>query len=231
MIAPLLVKASPAQLRELMRPFQRNVQEPQAEAFLESMKQAVSLKSIAEHEVSDIVKRFPRTSIEQGNQLLNQLKQHHQQRVERLQRLRDQLERGDTERGELIFASEKAKCSTCHRIGETGKAVGPDLTTIGANRSAIDLLESIVFPSASIVRDYGTHQILTVNGRALSGIVVAETANNLKLQQASGDSVTVKHEDIERIAPSNVSIMPAGLDGVLTEQELIDVVNYLQTRK
>ncbi|MGI9473361.1 MAG: PVC-type heme-binding CxxCH protein [Rubripirellula sp.] len=230
LLVPLLPKASSSQIRELIRPFQRNVKEQQAEAFLSALEIADSFESLAEHEVSDVVKRFPRPSMDQANKLLDRLKQHHQQKLNRLHRLRDRLDRGDPERGKQIFASKKAKCSDCHRIGKDGKAVGPDLTTIGANRSASDLLESIVFPSASIVRDYATYQVLTVNGRALTGMVVDESADHLVLQQASGDRVRLQSDDIEIMSPSSVSIMPAGLEGVLNEQELIDVVTYLRSK-
>lgn len=231
LVAPLMTKASPAQLRELIRPFQRRLKPQQAEAFLDSIESATSLLSLAESEVSDVVKRFPRELIDRGNKLLDRLKQDHQAKLLRLQRLRNRMDEGDSKRGEIAFASEKAKCSACHRVGKEGKSIGPDLTTIGANRSANDLLESIVFPSASIVRDYGTHQILTVNGKALTGVVVAEDVNALQLQQASGDRTTIPLDDIEMMKPSSVSIMPAGLDGVLTESELIDVVSYLQSLK
>ena len=127
--------------------------------------------------------------------------------------------------------SEKSKCSSCHRIGDQGKRVGPDLTTIGANRSAADLLESLVFPSASIVRDYESYKVLTVDGRALTGLLVSESADAIEIQQASGEKVLLQHDDIERLEPNAVSIMPSGLDEALTETELLDVVMYLQTRK
>jgi putative heme-binding domain-containing protein len=179
--------------------------------------------------LSDVIKRFPRESLDRANRLLDRLKQHHGQQQLRLESLRNRLVEGDPTRGQQVFAGEKAKCSSCHRVGKVGKAVGPDLTTIGSVRSANDLLESIVFPSASIVRDYGTHQILTIDGRALTGLVVSESADAIQLQQASGDRVKVKHDDIEQITTGKLSIMPAGLDEALTEKELLDVVRYLQS--
>ena len=229
LVAPLLASASPAQLRDLIRPFQRGAGEDQAIAFLDNLERAASLDSLAEAEVSDIVKRFPRPMLKRGNTLLDRLKEVHQARVARLHRLRDQLGQGDAARGKLVFQSDRAKCASCHRIGQTGKAVGPDLSSIGGNRSATDLLESIIFPSASIVRDYGTHQLLTSDGRALQGMVVSESNSTLVLQQASGEQIQIDLKDIETIQPSNVSIMPTGLDGVLKESELLDVVRYLQT--
>ncbi len=163
--------------------------------------------------------------------MLDQLKLHQQQKLQRLESLRSQLATGDAKRGQAVFMSEKSKCSSCHRVGEQGKRVGPDLTTIGANRTAGDLLESMVFPSASIVRDYESYKVLTVDGRALTGLLVSESADAIEIQQASGEKVLLRQSDIEQISPSTVSIMPAGLDETLSETELLDVVKYLQSLK
>ena len=228
-IAPLLESASPAQLRDLIRGFGRRVDPTLANDFLTSIGKSESLLSLAEHELSDVIKRFPSETLSHGNELLDKIKTHQQAKIVRLESLRSRIPLGDAERGAKVFASEKAKCSSCHRIGRFGKAVGPDLTTIGNNRSVEDLLESIVFPSASIVRDYGTYKVLTADGRVVTGLLVKETANAIEIQQANGEISKIVNDDIEQISPSAVSTMPAGLDEALTEQQLLDVVRYLQT--
>ena len=231
LVAPLLANASPGQLRDLIRPFQQALPQSVADQFLAGVHDAAALLSLPEHELSDVIKRFPRESISMGNKILDRLKKHHREKLGRLEKLRSRLSEGNAKRGRLLFASEKAKCSSCHRVGDLGQAVGPDLTTIGANRSATDLLESIVFPSASIVRDYSTCQVLTLNGRVFSGILVSESSDAIQLQQASGELIRILQSDIERVDLGGVSIMPAGLDQSLTEGELTDIVNYLQSLK
>jgi len=231
LVTPLLSNASPGQLRDLIRPFQQQLPQSVADQFLVAVDDAAALLSLPEHELSDVIKRFPRASISMGNKILDRLKNHHQEKLSRLEKLRSRLGDGNATRGRTLFAAEKAKCSSCHRVGDLGQAVGPDLTTIGANRSATDLLESIVFPSASIVRDYSTYQVLTLNGRVFSGILVSESSEAIQLQQASGKSVRILQSDIERIDPGSVSIMPAGLEQALTEDELVDIVKYLQSLK
>ena len=231
LITSLMETASPGQLRDMIRPFQRQLPQPVADQFLAAVGEAVALQSLPEHELSDVIKRFPKESILVGNKILDRLKKHQQEKLARLEKLRSRLGDGDANRGRGLFAAEKAKCSSCHRVGDQGHAVGPDLTTIGANRSANDLLESIVFPSASIVRDYSTYQVLTFNGQVFSGILVAESNEAIELQQASGKSVRILQSDIERMNPGSVSIMPAGLEQALTEDELVDVVKYLQSLK
>jgi putative heme-binding domain-containing protein len=227
-VVPLLKNASPAELRDLINTFQRNLKQQQAIEFLDGLEASAAWTSLAEHELSEVIKGFPAETLERANKMLDQLKGRQQEKLKRLEQLRTQLAQGDAQRGQKVFASEKAKCAACHRIGQSGVAVGPDLTTIGANRSANDLLESIVFPSASIVRDYEPRKVLTADGRALTGLVVAESASEMQLQLANGERVQLQQSDIEQITPSTVSIMPAGLEEALTEQELLDVVSYLQ---
>ncbi|MAI72104.1 MAG: hypothetical protein CMM01_14505 [Rhodopirellula sp.] len=229
LVIPVLSVASPGQLRDLIRPFQRQLPLAVADQFLTEVNDAAALLSLSEHELSDVIKHFPRESMSLANKMLDRLKKHHQEKLGRLEQLRSRLGDGDANRGRTLFAAEKAKCSSCHRVGGVGQAVGPDLNTIGANRSATDLLESIVFPSASIVRDYSTYKVLTVDGRAFSGVLVSESSEAIQLQQASGKSVRILRSNVERIDPGSVSIMPAGLEQALTEDELVDIVKYLQS--
>ncbi len=231
LIATLLRQAPPAELRDLVGGFQRVTDRSVAQAFLSSISNNPALLSLAEHELFGVFNYFPPELLDDANRLLEQLKQHEQQKLVRLQGLRDKLAQGDAARGKAVFTSEKSKCSTCHRVADQGLRVGPDLTTIGLNRSADDLLESIVFPSASIVRDYDPYKIMTVDGRVLSGIIVGETQSAIELQQASGEKLQLLRDDIEEIALSEVSVMPAGLDEALSEIELLDVVTYLQSLK
>jgi putative heme-binding domain-containing protein len=130
-----------------------------------------------------------------------------------------------------VFFSEKSKCSTCHRVNEEGGKIGPDLSTIGANRSSSDLLESIVFPSATLVRDYPSYTLLTAEGQTLTGLIVRDTGDEVFVQQQLGEPVRIARKDIEELLPSTVSLMPNGLDQALTEAELADVVAYLQSLK
>ena len=228
-IAPLLSHASPSDLKVFVTRFARRLDDPVARSFLDAIERADALATLSTSELSDAIKRFPDELLPRANRLLDKL--HHQEKVKRkrLETLRDRLAAGDAGRGAQVFRSEKAKCSSCHQVGTIGTAVGPNLTTIGSNRSSVDLLESIVFPSASVVRDYESHKVLTDDGRIVTGVIISESSNAIVLQQANGKSEKLFHEDVQEIAPSVISIMPGGLDESLTEQELIDVVAYLQS--
>src|SRR5207237_9423065 len=99
----------------------------------------------------------------------------------RLEQLLTALQSGDVRRGQAVFQSPKAACSSCHAIGYLGGSVGPDLTHIGKIRSDRDLLESIVFPSASFVRSYEPVVLATKDGKFINGLIRRESAEEMVL--------------------------------------------------
>ncbi|MFP6763244.1 MAG: dehydrogenase, partial [Planctomycetaceae bacterium] len=123
----------------------------------------------------------------------------------------------------------KSKCSNCHRIGTEGTRLGPDLTTIGANRTVHDLLESIVLPSATIVREYEPYSVVTNQGRIISGLIIRDTRQTIHIQPQTGEPVVIPRNQVESITPSTVSVMPNGMDKALTEKDLADVVAFLKS--
>lgn len=229
-LAPRLKTAGPLELRDLIRPFQRNAGTDVAVAFLAALEVSGSLGSLPTNELSDVVKRYPAELLPRANALLDRLKQQDEQRLARLDQLLPRLKTGDATRGREVFFAETSKCAVCHRIGEQGGGIGPDLSSIGYNRAPRDLLESIVFPSASFVRDYEPQTVVTTGGRILTGLIARETADAIYVQQQAGEPIRVPRSEIDEITPSTVSIMPNGLDKTLTESQLADVIAFLKSR-
>ncbi|MDG1897565.1 MAG: sulfatase-like hydrolase/transferase [Fuerstiella sp.] len=230
-VAPLLKATGPQQLVDLVKLFKRSLTPDLAVAFLDSLEIARSLNSLPMIDVSEVVKIFPQELHERANALLNRMQAAEQQKLLKLDSLVAGLKTGDAVRGQEVFFSENAKCATCHVVGRKGKRVGPDLTTIGANRSAKDLLESIVFPSSTLVRQYEPYTLVTVNGRSYSGLVIRDSAAEVTIQQTIGAPVTVSRDDIDELVPSTVSIMPKGLDEQITPQQIADLVSWMRTLK
>ncbi len=146
----------------------------------------------------------------------------------RLEELLAQLPSGDRRRGYAVFFSQKAACSTCHSIGYLGGNIGPDLTKVGEIRTERDLLEAIVFPSASFVRSFEPVTVLTDDGRLINGMVRDDSPSQLVLVVSADQTETIPKASIEAIKPGKVSIMPAGLDRQLSLQELADLVTFLK---
>jgi putative heme-binding domain-containing protein len=154
---------------------------------------------------------------------------HQKQRLDELAAF---LPKGDAQRGEKLFNKrDRSKCITCHLKGEKGVRLGPDLTWIGAIRSERDLLEAIVFPSASIARYHEVVNVVTEGGKAVSGLLVKETVDSMFLSSAEGVVQPVAYREIERASYSNVSLMPEGLDKLLKPEEIADLVAYLKASK
>lgn len=146
----------------------------------------------------------------------------------KLEELLAHLSGGDVRRGQAVFNGSKAACSACHAIGYLGGNVGPDLTRIGKIRSERDLLESIVFPSASFVRSYEPVLVTTKDGKSYNGLIRKDTPEELTLATGLNQEVRIVRTDVEEIQPGKVSVMPAGLDQQLTPAELADLVAFLK---
>jgi putative membrane-bound dehydrogenase-like protein len=149
----------------------------------------------------------------------------------RLDELLAELKDGDVRRGQTVFNSTKASCSACHAIGYLGGTIGPDLTHIARVRTERDLLESIVFPSASFVRSFEPVQITTKKGKVYNGVVRRETPDEVVLALSATEEARIARQDIDEAVPGKVSIMPAGFDQQLTRQELADLVTFLKACK
>ena len=230
-LAPLLEQAGPLELRDLVRPFQRNSSLETRGAFLTSLEQSRAFLSLPYQAFSDIIKGYQPELLPRANALLDKLKEKDDQQVKRLDQLLPLLASGNAKRGQALFANEKTKCAICHQINGKGGKIGPDLSNIGNNRNSRDLLESIVFPSASLVRQYEPFTVVTAQGRVLTGLISRETTSAIYVQQQAGEPVMVAREDIEELVPSTVSIMPKGLEQALGEQDLADLIAYLKTLK
>jgi putative membrane-bound dehydrogenase-like protein len=163
--------------------------------------------------------------------LLEQPQADAEERAAKLEQSLATVGAGDIRRGQAIFQSSKAACSSCHAMGYLGGRIGPDLTRIGQIRTERDLLEAILYPSVSFVRSYEPVVVLTKEGQVHSGVPREEGGDAIVLATAADKTVTIARDDVEEMRPGTVSIMPAGLDKQLTPQELADLVTFLKNAK
>ena len=145
--------------------------------------------------------------------------------------LADLLKRGGrAEIGKVVFAGA-GTCAKCHVVGGEGKAVGPNLSGIGAKLSKPALYESILAPSAAISHNYETYTALLEDGRSMSGLLVSQTADQAVIRGADGIDVTIPAGEIGELVKQPVSLMPADLATMLSADELVDLVAWLETLK
>ena len=148
---------------------------------------------------------------------------------EKLPPLADLIKRsGSAEKGKGVFAGV-GTCAKCHVVQGEGKMVGPDLSGIGAKLSREALYESILAPSVAISHNYEAWTALTKDGRAITGLLVSKTPQQVVIRGADGVDATVAGDDLEELIRQPVSLMPADLASTLSAEELVDVVTWLET--
>ena len=137
------------------------------------------------------------------------------------------LHGGSADAGKAIFFGKtELSCVRCHKIGDQGGEVGPDLTQIGKTRDRRYLLESMVAPDAAIAEGFETAVIADDLGTVHTGIVTGETDQAVDLIKADASRVQIPKETI--IArKKGKSAMPGDLTKLMSRRELRDLVAYL----
>lgn len=137
---------------------------------------------------------------------------------------------GDAARGKLLFLDVKSSCTTCHAQGGVGGTFGPDLTKVGAIRTPRDLLEALIFPSASFVRSYEPMLVKTKTGET-PGILKKDAPDEVIITIGPGLEARFPRAEIRAFQPAATSLMPAGFDGIFTPAQLADLIAYLRSSK
>lgn len=137
---------------------------------------------------------------------------------------------GDPVRGEKLFAAGVGQCSQCHRIGNVGKEIGPDLSRIADKlKTREKIWSSIIDPSAEIEEKYRAVMILTVDGQSRIGRVLSREGKQLTLQDAEGKPIAIPLEEIELEKAVANSLMPQQLLAPLTADQAVNLVAYLHS--
>jgi putative membrane-bound dehydrogenase-like protein len=127
--------------------------------------------------------------------------------------------------GEAGRAHFQRLCSQCHRVGDLGNRLGPELT--GAGKQGIRyFLENIIDPNAVIGADFQMTTIETKKGDVASGLLGSENADAVTLRTPTGPIVLPKAEIVSRVT-SDKSLMPEGLLETLTDREQIELLKFL----
>ncbi len=133
--------------------------------------------------------------------------------------------RGDPENGRNVYL--KAQCSQCHRKGDIGTNIGPDLSYVTNRFSRNEVIQSILYPSQNISDQYKSQRVLTLDGQVYTGIVAQYVPGTLLVRDSDLNEHTVAEQDIERIEPSQTSMMPSGLLDKFTAADIRDLMTFL----
>lgn len=132
---------------------------------------------------------------------------------------------GDRARGLRVFTRA---CSACHRLGDVGHAVGPDLATV-AGKSSSYLLQEILDPNKNIDSRFVEYVALLKSGKLTTGLIASESSHSVTLRSQEGKEQTLLRADLDEFRSSGKSLMPEGLEKDLSKQDLADVIAFLRT--
>lgn len=231
-VADLVARADPLLLPVLADALEKGGDADTGRALVAALEKAPGLGNLAPSRLERLLAAYPPEVRRAAGPLLDRLRARGAGQAERLEQLRGQvLTGGDPRKGLQVFRDRRALCLTCHRVGSEGERVGPDLSQIGAARTRADLLEAIVMPSASFARGFEPYVVTTTGGKVYTGIIARQTGEAVYLRTADRAEVRLPRAEIEEIAPGKESIMPQGLDRVLTAEELRDLLAFLASLK
>ncbi|VTS03779.1 heme-binding protein : Putative membrane-bound dehydrogenase OS=Singulisphaera acidiphila (strain ATCC BAA-1392 / DSM 18658 / VKM B-2454 / MOB10) GN=Sinac_7042 PE=4 SV=1: HEAT_2: Cytochrom_C [Gemmata massiliana] len=227
-VAEALNTTSPLDLAKLLNVFTKTTDERVGLVLVKALRDKAVRPALRTELVKPVLDKYPQAVKDEAEKLYAELADARKGETARLEKLLSGLKPGDVRRGQLVFNSAKTNCVACHKVGYVGGTVGPDLTKIGSIRTERDLLESVVFPSASFVRSYEPVRVVTTDDRTLNGVLKKDAPDEIVIVVAADKEERIARADIGSIAPSIVSLMPAGMEQLLTPQELADLIAFLK---
>ncbi|HUS06366.1 MAG TPA: c-type cytochrome, partial [Bryobacteraceae bacterium] len=227
-----LPQADPLVLATVLDCFRASQDQEVGEAIVAVLQKSPSaLGTLGEDRLKTLLAGYPERVQQLSQPLYKQLQDAQRDRIARLRKLEPLLTGGgDVGRGRRIFFGEKVACASCHTIGVEGGHVGPDLTGVGAIRSGHDLLEAIVFPSASFVPGHEVYNVQTATER-LAGVIRSQSSEAVVLVTGPNGEIRIPRSSIKSMQRSTVSLMPEGFDETLSKTELTDLLAFLQAEK
>lgn len=138
------------------------------------------------------------------------------------------LHGGDSQKGQDIFYThESAQCVRCHTIFETGGTMGPGLSGVATEHTAMELLTALITPSASFEDGYHMVTLKMEDGETLTGVVQSETEESITIRSGSQEARTFNRAEITEQTSIPSSMPPMGQ--ILTKKEIRDVLAFLGT--
>jgi putative membrane-bound dehydrogenase-like protein len=135
--------------------------------------------------------------------------------------------KGNAKNGEAVF--QKAACMTCHKLGEVGVEVGPSLADVRI-KPDIALLTDILDPNRAVEERWASYTVTAKDGRVLTGLITGETAEAVEIKMPGGLTETVARDQIAKMETTGFSLMPVGLEGAISKQEMADLLAFLKAR-
>lgn len=185
------------------------------------------LDNLSAADMQKLFATYPQGVQAASTPLIKLLTEKQASRLQELESLQSQLTKGDVAEGRQLFFG-RATCFSCHSVAGNGGDFGPDLSNIGDIRSRHDILEAILYPSASFAREYESSKITTKTG-SYTGVIKEQLPDAITIATGPGSVVRVPRSEITSVEAETVSLMPPGLLKQFNIQEISDLVAYLES--
>ena len=132
--------------------------------------------------------------------------------------------KADPLHGKQVFVKN---CVTCHKIGDIGVNVAPD---IGDSRTKTPeyLLTNILDPNRAIDANFFSYTIITIDGVVHTGIITSDSGASITLTQPEGKTIVLLKEEIDEMKSNGVSLMPVGLEKTINPQQMADLISFIK---
>ena len=135
-------------------------------------------------------------------------------------------EAGNVGNGKAMYEKH---CAACHKHGDLGVNIGPNLTGMAVHPKH-ELLMNILDPSRSVEGNFRTYSVRTTDGVVLTGMLAGESKTSIELINAQGKKEVVLREDIDELIASKKSLMPEGFEGQMNRVEMRDLLEFLAVK-
>lgn len=215
-VAAALPDAGPLHVADVIAVFAKSTEEEVGLALVKALSEPKVRAAIRTEQVKPILDKYPKAVQTEADKLYKLLASDRAEMTTKLDTLLKDTQPGDVRKGQAVFNSAKAACTACHKVAYVGGLIGPDLTKIGSIRSEKDLLEAIVFPSASFVRSYEPVKVETKDGKSFNGLLKGDRPDEVVLTVSATEEVRIARKEIDEMKPGVVSVMPAGFAWMVT---------------
>lgn len=130
---------------------------------------------------------------------------------------------GDIASGRKIYTE---RCAACHRFGNEGNAVGPDIVAMKTSGKE-KLLVNIVDPNREVAPNLQTYSVETTDGETITGLLLKDSGGSVTLTTGGGSEITLIRAQVRKLSAQGKSLMPEGLEDGLTLKQMADLLEFL----
>lgn len=136
---------------------------------------------------------------------------------------------GDPAHGQAVY--DKARCNMCHIMAGRGNGFGPDLTTIGVQRGAAQLRETVLHPNRTIPERFLMVEAVLASGESVQGLRVNEDAFTIQLKDASGHMHSFRKSNLKELKKLRGQTPMPSYETMLSGSEVDDLVAFLASQR